>query len=267
MPLPRRVTKLAARLKPLIPDDAWPLINTVTSLPGRGPIVGTPSARRVLALAAHPDDESSGCAGLLAHLAASGAQVTLVFATDGERTWGTTLEPAEVGRRRRAEAGESARLLGLTAPRFLGLPDGELPAHLPALTAQVAELLHETAPQLVLTPWFLDGHRDHQAVSSAVSQALAQPPTAATADTEIWGYETWTALPANRIVDVTTVMDRKQASMAAHRTALQTFDVTAALGLSRWRSMHGLHGRGYAEAFLALPAAEYRDLATRVRAA
>lgn len=259
MLLPRPVTKLAARVKPLVPDAAWPLVNTITSLPGSGPLVGLPRFGRVLALAAHPDDESSGCAGVLALLARSGAQVTLAFATDGEATWGNTLEPAQVARRRRAEAQESARLLGLAPPRFLGLPDGGLPDALLDLGAAIGRLVQECTPQVVLAPWFLDGHRDHQAVSNALGHVEFP------AETEIWGYETWTALPANRVVDVTDVMSLKEASMAAHRTALQTFDVTASLGLNRWRSMHGLHGRGYAEAFLALPADRYVQMTATAR--
>jgi len=43
--------------------------------------------------------------------------------------------------------------------------------------------------------------------------ASVDPP----AELEVWGYETWTPLPANRIVDITSVLDRKKAAIAAHR--------------------------------------------------
>src|SRR5581483_6312829 len=94
----------------------------------------------------------------------------------------------------------------------------------------------------IFVPWFLDGHGDHRALSEAVQ--LAEP------DAELWGYETWTALPANRMVDVTRVWPRKESAIACHVTAAQAFDLRAGLGLNRWRSLHGLMGRGYAEGFL-----------------
>ena len=58
-------------------------------------------------------------------------------------------------------------------------------------------------------------------------------------------------LTANRIVDVTSVFDRVQQALAAHETAHLAFDVGAMLSLHRYRSVHGLNGRGYAEAYLA----------------
>lgn len=78
---------------------------------------------------------------------------------------------------------------------------------------------------------------------------------------EVWGFEWWTRLVANRLVDITRVWERKQAAAACHATAARAFDLTAGLALSRWRSLSGLHGVGYGEAFLALPHPEYRSLA------
>ena len=83
----------------------------------------------------------------------------------------------------------------------------------------------------------------------------------------IWAFEWWTALPPNRIVDVTSTWSRKEAAAACHITASQAFDITAGLGLSRWRSLHGLHGNGYAEGFLVLPHREYRAMVERAVAA
>ena len=80
----RGLARLLARAKPLVPPTLLPIVNVLRSVPGSGPLVGLPAFRRVLVLAAHPDDESIGCAGTVALLADSGAQVTMVFATDGE---------------------------------------------------------------------------------------------------------------------------------------------------------------------------------------
>jgi LmbE family N-acetylglucosaminyl deacetylase len=240
MRVPRWGMRGIARLKPHVPDAAWPALTTARSLVGEGPVVGTPTFGRVLALAAHPDDEAVGCAGLLALLADQGAVVDLCFATDGEATKGADLEVEEVARRRRDEAKRASEVLGVRSPRFLGLPDGRLAEHHDELRARLAALVDELRPDVVLAPWANDGHPDHRAVHAALP-----------AGTTVWGYETWTPLPQpSWVVDITTVLPRKEAALACYETAHLAFDVSAMLALGRYRSVHGLLGRGHAEAFV-----------------
>ncbi len=250
-----------ARAKPAVPDALWPLLLSARSVAGAGPVVGLPGFRRAVVLAAHPDDESLGCAGTMALLADSGATVTMVVATDGDATKGSPHVAGHTAELRRSEAERSATILGAKI-RFLGLPDGDLPARVDALDAALRSACHDLEPDVVFVPWFLDGHPDHRAVSDAfVTAAEHLDP-----DIEVWGYETWTALPPNRLVDISASYERKVASLAAHTTAHLAFDLEAGLGLARWRSLHGLMGRGYAEAFLAAPAHDYAALGRRVAA-
>lgn len=240
MRLPRAVLRGVARLKPLVPDAALPVLDTLRSFAGDGPIVGVPAFRRVLALAAHPDDEVVGCGGLLALLAHAGAEVHVCFATDGEATIGASAAPEEVARRRRIEAEAACRVLGTRPPRFLGHPDGGLAGAAPQLAADLQRLVTELGPEVVLAPWELDGHADHRALHAALPSGV-----------EVWGYETWTPLTPNRIVDVSAVFARKEEALACYETAHLAFDVGAMLALNRYRSVHGLSGRGHAEAYLA----------------
>lgn len=256
MRLPTPVRRAAARAKPVVPRRAWPLLLSLRSLAGDGPLVGEPALRSVAVLAAHPDDESMGCAGTVALLRRRGVPVVAAFATDGEATRGSAARPETTGRLRRAEAEAACHRLDVVDVRFWGLPDGGLAADTAALTHRVTELAR--GRDGLFLPWFLDGHPDHEALSAALAAADLPPSL------EVWGYETWVPLPANRVVDITTVWEQKRAALAAHRTAAQAFDVEAALGLNRWRSIHGLMGRGYAEAFLAAPAAEWLALRARV---
>ena len=129
-------------------------------------------------------------------------------------------------------------MLGTRPPRFLGLPDGALASHLDSLRASLRELVTELEPQAVIAPWELDGHTDHRAVHDAL-------PT----DVEVWGYETWTPLTPTWLVDVSAVFERKERALACYATAHQAFDVGAMLALNRYRSVHGLMGRGHAEAY------------------
>lgn len=254
MRIPRPLHRAVARTKPLVPDRLWPLLLTLRSLPGTSPMVGRPHWRRAVVLAAHPDDESLGCGGTLAQLADAGAELSAVFVTDGDATRGSARGPATTGRARRLEAEAACRVLGVGTSSFLGVPDGEVGAHVDAVAGAITAAVTRASPEALLLPWFLDGHPDHQALSAALGRAKVP------AHLEVWAYETWTPLPANRIVDVSAVIDRKRRALAAHATAHLAFDVGASLGLSRWRSIHGLMGRGYAEAFLAAPAGEYLAL-------
>jgi LmbE family N-acetylglucosaminyl deacetylase len=130
-------------------------------------------------------------------------------------------------------------VLGTRPPRFLGLPDGRLGEHAHELADRVRRLVEELRPEVVVAPWELDGHADHRAVFASVPAGL-----------EVWGYETWTPLTPNRIVDVSSTFARKEAALACYGTAHLAFDVGAMLALNRYRSVHGLMGRGHAEAYL-----------------
>ena len=249
-----------ARAKPMVPVRAWPALLTVRSLAGDRPLIGVPDFKSVLVVAPHPDDESVGAGGTIRLLADAGASVTVVFATSGEATSGAPDAPEEVSFRRRSEAMAACRLLG-AVPRFLDHPDGALSGATDLLAREMGEVVGELRPEAVFLPWFADGHPDHEACTVALSQAGIDPGV------EVWGFETWTPLPANRLVDITPAIGAKRAAVAAHSTAHLAFDLGALLGLSRYRSVHGLMGRGYAEAFLAARAPEYLELAAGARRA
>jgi LmbE family N-acetylglucosaminyl deacetylase len=253
--VPPRIVRVIARGKPFVPATAWPVLRTLSSARGSAPLVADPDGAPTLVLCAHPDDEL-GCAGTVAMLAAAGTLVTVVYATDGDGTRGSPYPPAETARRRTREARQACSVLGVHGePEFWGLPDGALPALAAELTERLARTVARVGPARVLVPWFLDGHRDHQAVSRAVADAALPEQV------EVWGFEWWTPLPANRLVDITSAWPRKQQAAAAHATAALAFDVTAQLALSRYRALSGLHGQGYGEAFVALPHRDYRALA------
>ncbi len=257
MRLPARLVRVIACGKPHVPQSAWPVLNALASSRGDAPLVADPDGAPTLVLCAHPDDEL-GCAGTVALLAAAATPVTVVYATDGDGTRGSPYPPRETAARRTREARQACAALGVPSPPvFWGLPDGGLPDLVDELTGRLEAAVALSGAARVLVPWFLDGHRDHQAVSRAVASADL-PETL-----EVWGFEWWTPLTATRLVDITSTWPRKQAAAAAHETAALAFDVSASLALSRWRALSGLHGQGFAEAFAALPHRDYRDLSER----
>src|SRR5215469_18884275 len=83
---------------------------------------------RLLAVLAHPDDESLGFGGTLAKYADEGVETYLVTATRGERgrfgLLGKGGNPVEVGRVREAELRAAAAVLGIREVSILSYPDG-----------------------------------------------------------------------------------------------------------------------------------------------
>lgn len=230
------------------------MLLTLRSLAGSGPVVGVPRVARVLIVAPHPDDESIGCGGTSALLAAAGTEVSLLVATDGEATQGSALSASRLGACRRSEVIRAADLLGIATPTFLGLPDGHLSEHTESLATSLAEQIHRCHPEILFVPSPLEDHVDHRAVNTALLRTTLPRPL------EVWGYETSIPVPANRIVDITAVVAKKEAALAAHATATLAFDISAILGLNRYRSIHGLMGRGWAEGFLSGSATDYLGL-------
>lgn len=254
------VTRTMVRLQPLTPPPLWEAMVAARSLAGEGPVVAPPPAVPTLVLAPHPDDETIGCGGTVALLAQLGVRADVVFTTDGEASVaGPGMNGDATRACRRAEAVAACQLLGTNAPRMLSLPDTGLASCLDELTDALAEVVTELEPAVVLAPWLLDEHRDHRATAVALARAL----TACGRQPEVWGYEVWGALPVNRVVDVSRSWTAKVAALGVHRSGRPSFNLDAHLALGRWRSVFGMGGIGFAEAFFVLTTEAYVDLVDR----
>lgn len=245
--------RAAATAGPHLPDRAISRIVAARAW-RQGLAVGLPRFDRVLVLAPHPDDESLAAGGTLARLADSGARITVVAATDGEASMSSPLTAADLAHVRRQELRSAAAVLGIADVRFLGHPDTGLRGARRDLGEQLTSLVEEIGPAVVILPWAGDDAGDHAALNLALAD-VGLP-----ARIEVWGAEVWTPAPVNRLVDISAVVDRKRAAVAAHATAHGAFDLDAILGLNRYRSMRGLRGQGYAEGFLTCPGDRYADL-------
>ncbi len=153
------------------------------------------SKRTLLAVLAHPDDESFGMGGTLAYYASQGVDVHLICATRGEAG---EVAPEQldgynsIGELREAELRCAAGYLGLTSVHFLGYRDSGMPGspdnrHPQALAAQpldevaakVADTIARLDPQVVLTFDPIGGYRhpDHVAIHIATVRAFEMVAT------------------------------------------------------------------------------------------
>ncbi|WP_395687279.1 PIG-L deacetylase family protein [Caenimonas koreensis] len=188
------------------------------------------SARRVLVIAPHPDDETMGCGGTIA-LLAKHIEVQAVLVTNGD---GAGELPPGTSETRKAEMTAALQLLGVTRPTiFLDEPDGHF-ADSPAFRARLAKIIEDFQPNWVFVPWLLDSHPDHWRIARASCAVLAGSNVE-----KILYYEIWTPLPATHVVDITSVADQKRNAVLCHATALKYGNyVEATFGLNAYRSIY-----------------------------
>ena len=132
----------------------------------------------IVAVFAHPDDETYIAGGLMALARRTGNRVVLVTATKGEH--GTDdpqrFPPRRLAAIRERELGDAMSVLGVREHRWLGFVDGSLAA-VPSThgMGHVRRVLAEVRPDTVVTfgPDGMTGHGDHRAVSRWATAAWA----------------------------------------------------------------------------------------------
>lgn len=186
---------------------------------------------RLMAVLAHPDDESLGLGGTLARCADEGIETFLVCATRGERGRYFDQEnrpPIDVvARTREKELRNAALVLGIKEVSFLDYVDKDLDqASAPEVVAKIAGHIRRIQPQVVVTfgPEGGYGHPDHIAISQFAGASLVAAADRAfvTPDSELpphavdkfyymsWTTEKWDAYQAafKRLVSSVDGVDR-----------------------------------------------------------
>lgn len=140
--------------------------------------------RGLLAVFAHPDDESFGAGGTLALAATAGMPAWLVCATDGDLGGGDDAREMDPEIRRR-ELRCAASEMGIAEPIFLGYRDSGMegwpkPAGCLALAdrgevvERIAAVIRRLRPAVIVTfdPGGIYGHPDHVAISVCATAAF-----------------------------------------------------------------------------------------------
>lgn len=143
---------------------------------------GTDKPPSLMAVLAHPDDESLGFGGTLAKYASEGVETFLVTATRGEggRYRGHRDDehhpgPLRLAQIRESELRAAATVLGIREVTLLDYHDGELDrADAGEAVAAIASHLRRARPDVVLTfgPDGAYGHPDHIAISQYTTAAV-----------------------------------------------------------------------------------------------
>ncbi len=210
---------------------------------------GPELARPAMVFAPHPDDETLGCGGTILRKRAAGADVRLVFMTDGAQSHPELMAPDQMRALRAEEAVGAARALGVVREHvhLLGFPDGRLAEHREEGGRRVADLLRRVRPDEVYVPYHQDGPPDHLATTDIVQAALraaGRPATVCEYPIWFWYHWPWTRLEGGKrallhgaaaglgrfrvllrdfrwYVPVGDLLERKRAALAEHRSQMQ----------------------------------------------
>ena len=189
----------------------------------------------LLAVFAHPDDETFRPGGTLALLAQLGVNVQLVSLTHGEA--GSCGEPAlctldELPIVRERELRCACAALGIGPPRVLDYPDSHLTEADPGrVIADILATVHQVRPQVLLSfgPDGLSGHPDHILVGQWTSEVFRRVEGAAALYTVAVPQSLAMRLEMKQVhsvpdeiialsVDVSSVWEIKLAAMRCHAT-------------------------------------------------
>lgn len=219
--------------------------------------------KKVLVIAAHPDDEVLGCGGTMARLAAEGAEVRVAILANGltsrpgfDAAQAQALLQTHHDRARRAGA-----LLGAAEVRVLGFPDQKMDT-LPLLdiTQAIEREIAAFQPDTLFTQHGGDLNQDHvityRAALTATRPMLGGPVKRVysyeVASSTEWAFHKFEPrFHPTVFFDISTTLEKKIAAMQVYESEARAFphprspEALRAAAL-RWGSAAGVHA---AEAF------------------
>jgi LmbE family N-acetylglucosaminyl deacetylase len=154
--------------------------------------------RPAIIIAPHQDDEVLGCGGMIALKRRAGAEVTILFLTDGSRSH-PAMEPTRLQNIREGEALEAAQALGVSRSNvlFLRFPDSRLKRHIEEATRALVPILTERRPQQIFVPHRHDVYNDHIAANRIGTAALGRSGIQAEMlEYPVWLWRHWPHVPA-----------------------------------------------------------------------
>ena len=190
--------------------------------------------KKVLIIAAHPDDEVLGVGGTVAKLSAKDIECHLLIVTDGSSSqYRGSDKLEEIIASKKRETQNCADILGFKSIHYGGLPDMKLDAVPHVEINQVIEkVIDELQPDTVFTHFWGDVNMDHQNVYK--STLVAVRPVLGQVVKELYCYRVpssteWTPnkedtmFMPNYFVDIHQYADQKYKAFACYATELREY--------------------------------------------
>ncbi len=202
---------------------------------------------KVLVVGAHPDDPETMCGGTIIVLAEQGHEVVSAYLTKGEAGIpGKSHE--EASKIRSAEAIEACKIMN-AKPKFLTQIDGSSEIT-PARYEEVHDFLEKENPDIVITHWSIDTHRDHRICSSLVYDAWLHSGKRFSLYycEAMSGMQSQNFIPTD-YMDISNVIDKKLEACYMHESQhVEEWYKTSHGTMETFRGLEA--GCKYAEAFI-----------------
>jgi N-acetylglucosamine malate deacetylase 1 len=187
---------------------------------------------KTLIIAPHPDDETLGCGGTIARLAAEGHEVVVGVIT-GQGDEPHPLYRAEGFELIRTELAAACSVLGVSRIEMVNLPTvlvPDLPRHV--LNKAIFDLIEKVCPEKLFVPFPLDLHGDHREIFHAASIAWRPYLTLGSKIREVYCYEVLSethlnipyveqAFVPNIFYDVSDYIDKKIEAFSCFASQVQ----------------------------------------------
>ena len=221
--------------------------------------------KKILIIAAHPDDEVLGCGGTMAKWANEGAEVYSLIMAEGATSRDKTrdresrnVDLAHLG----LAAQKASDLLGIASVELLSYPDNRMDSvDLLDVVKSVEDRIKKINPDTVVTHHSADLNIDHQVIHEAVMAACRpQPghPVKRILSFEVSSSTEWqsptfgNSFIPNWFEDISDTLELKIRALEAYETEMREWpharSIKAVEHLARWRGAS--IGREAAEAFI-----------------
>lgn len=190
--------------------------------------------KKVLVIAAHPDDEVLGMGGTIAKLVKDGNTVDILIVTDGSSSqYRDSDHLAEIIEAKKKETRNCADILGVRDIYYGELPDMKLDTTPHIRINQIIEdVIDKVQPDIVFTHFWGDVNRDHQEVYK--STLVTVRPVMGQVVKELYCYRVpssteWTPNKAdtmfmpNYFVDIEKFAEQKYKAFACYATELRDY--------------------------------------------
>lgn len=202
--------------------------------------------KKILVVAAHPDDEILGCGGTIARHKQVGDHVTVLIMSDGVNSRDEKLQNQSVDERKKS-AIEANNLLQVDKLILLSFPDNQMDTvPLLEIIKSIENVLFKFCPDIVYTHSIGDLNIDHQIVHNAVITACRPLPKQSVSQLlffEVMSSTEWgnsfNAFNPNWFSDISDTLGIKLKALSMYEKEMNEFphprSIDAVESLAKWR--------------------------------
>ena len=220
--------------------------------------------KKILVVAAHPDDEILGCGGTMARHSDESDEVHVIFMSDGVASRDTKKGLLNEINKRKQSALDACKIIGAQQPIFLDFPDNQMDTcSMLEITQKLESVINEIKPEVVYTHHNKDLNVDHQLTHQAVMTACRPQPGSYVKNIysfEVVSSTNWGSslqgcdiFTPNYYVNIASTIDKKISALSEYSVEMRQFphsrSIESIVALSKYRGCSvGMHT---AEAFQA----------------